>query len=138
METNELDNLDYTSIHKFSLKDNIYNAKIVNVYDGDTVTAVFKFFDKYYKWSCRLDRIDTPEIKTKNINEKSFALKARDFLQEQILGKIVTLHCKDFDKYGRLLVDIFYNNNHINKIMIDCGYAKEYSGGSKDKWVFTD
>jgi|688.fasta_scaffold263703_2 endonuclease YncB( thermonuclease family) len=133
-EYNDLTNLDCSNIPKFSLKSNTYQAKVVSVYDGDTITVVFRFADKYYKWSCRLNNIDTPEMKSKIAAEKQQAIKARDFLREQILGKIVKITCQEFDKYGRLLVLVDFKNRNINELMIDAGFAKSYSGGTKEEW----
>lgn len=44
----------------------------------------------------------------------------------------------DFDKYGRLLVEIFEDeqyNESINNWLIVNNYAKKYDGGTKTKWV---
>ncbi|WP_396189535.1 thermonuclease family protein [Flavobacterium sp.] len=130
----ELENLDCSVVKRFSLKDMIIDAKVVSVYDGDTITIVFKLFENYYKWSCRLDGIDTPELKTKNIDEKQEAIRARDYLRSIIMNKIVSITCGDFDKYGRLLVTVFYNNDNVNNRMIQSGYAKSYHGGTKEAW----
>ena len=132
----ELNNIDCSKISKFSLNGNSYMAKVVSVYDGDTITVVFKFADTFYKWNCRLDGIDTPEMKSKNPLEKAEATKARDFLREKISGKVVTISCGNFDKYGRLLVSIEYDNENMNTLMIEKGFAKTYSGGTKEEWGF--
>jgi endonuclease YncB( thermonuclease family) len=133
-ETEELIQLDCSKTPKFSLNTHEYHAKVISVYDGDTITVVFKFAGTFYKWNCRLNGIDTPEMKSKNAAEKQQAIKARDFLREQILGKIVEITCQDFDKYGRLLVVVNYNNININDLMITEGFAKSYAGGTKDEW----
>ena len=78
--------------------------------------------------------VDTPELRTKNLKEKQYAKVVRDKLREKILQNIVTVQCKDFDKYGRLLVEIFYENTNINQWLIDNEYAKQYGGGKKSKW----
>ncbi len=44
----------------FSLNGHKTHAKVVNVYDGDTIHVVFKYFDTYYKWICRIAHVDTP------------------------------------------------------------------------------
>ena len=132
----ELQSLDYSKVYKFSLKDNVYDAKVINVYDGDTITVVFKLKDEFNKWNCRLNGIDTPEMKSKDLNEKNAAVKARDFLREKILGKIVKLHCDEFDKYGRLLVIVEYEDENINNTMIEKGHGKYYNGGKKEEWEF--
>lgn len=130
----ELNCIDCTLVKKFSLEDQVFDAKVIKVYDGDTVTVVFKFNGEYYKWLCRLDGIDTPELKTSIKEEKQEAVKARDFLIEKIFNKIVQIHCGDFDKYGRLLCKIFYENVNINELMIQDGYAVAYFGGTKNIW----
>ena len=51
----------------------IKSAKVIKVYDGDTITIAYKIsiFDrKYYRFSVRLARIDCPEIRTKDPVEK--------------------------------------------------------------------
>ena len=73
-QLNELQNID-NSAPLFSLNGQIFNAKVVDVYDGDTITCVFKLYGNYYKWKCRISHVDTPEIKTKNIEEKDIEEK---------------------------------------------------------------
>lgn len=131
MSEQQLDNIDCSNIRVFSLDGMTFDAKVVDVYDGDTATLVFKFYD-YYKWKCRLDGIDTPELKTGN--NKEDAVKARNYLRSIILNKIVKISCGTFDKYGRLLVRIVHDDIDINNLMITHGYAKSYSGGTKEQW----
>lgn len=69
-QEHELNLIDYTKIEKFSLNNMIFDAKVIKVYDGDTITVVFNYNNKYYKWNCRLNGIDTPEIKSNNEDEK--------------------------------------------------------------------
>lgn len=136
MEKKDLSKIDCSNVQKFSLNEKEYEAKIVSVYDGDTVNAVFYYNDNLYKWSCRLDGIDTPELKTGNEKEKEMGLKVRDELRKMILDKIVKIKCKEFDKYGRLLVDIFYNDIKINDWLLENKYAVKYTGGKKNEWTF--
>ena len=121
----------------FSLDGMNFQAKIVDVHDGDTVKAVFKVFDKYYKWNCRIAHVDTPELRTDDPAEKARGLFVRDKLRELILNKIVTLHCLKFDKYGRLLVEIVTNelNVPIHEWLIHNKYANLYEGKTKIKFV---
>ena len=144
VETNKiLISLDATT-PIFSLDGMDFQAKIVDVHDGDTVKAVFKVFDKYYKWNCRIAHVDTPELRTDDPAEKERALFVRDKLREQILNKIVTLHCLKFDKYGRLLVEINNGQNNsgqnnsgqnIHEWLIQNKYANLYEGKTKIKYV---
>ena len=123
----------------FTLEKNFVEGKIVDVYDGDTVKIILNFPInlEYFRWNCRLAGINTPEIRTKNLKEKEFGLLVRDKLKERIENKILLIKCGEFDKYGRLLVEIYENNGEllsINKWLIENNYAKSYDGGTKEEW----
>ena len=118
----------------FSFKGDSKKAKVVDVYDGDTIKVVFSVQDKLYKFNCRIQHVDTPEIRTKNKLEKQFGLKVRDILRDKILGKIVNIVCDDFDKYGRLLIDIKLEDTLLSQWLISNDYAFEYDGGTKKSW----
>lgn len=124
--------INYKDCNYFSLNGLTKTAKVVKVYDGDTITVIFHHKDEYNKWNCRIYGIDTPEIKTKNPEEKEAGIEARNFLKDLILEKIVTIECLDFDKYGRLLINLFYNDKNIMKLMIENNYGKLYFGGTKE------
>jgi micrococcal nuclease len=121
---------------KFTLNGYKAYAKCVYVYDGDTVHIVFKqpHSTECFKWIIRMNGIDTPEMKSKNVNEKQAAVAARDFLSNLILDKIIIVECGDFDKYGRLLGELYLEGNPVSlsKQMIEKGYAKAYDGGTKE------
>lgn len=123
---------------KFTLLGHKTYAKCVYVYDGDTIHVVFKMpnTNECYKWVIRMNGIDTPEMKSKNIAEKKAAVIARDFLKEQILDKIVIVDCMEFDKYGRLLAEVYSEGIEVSLShqMIEKGYAKAYDGGTKAGW----
>jgi len=132
---------------KFSLSGYKTFAKCVHVYDGDTCHIVFKMpnSNEYYKWIIRIIGIDTPELKSKNANEKKAAIEARDFIRNLILDKIIMVECLDFDKYGRLLGELYIDDNTsltslypLSKLMIEKGYAKAYDGGTKAGFIELD
>ena len=126
---------------KFSLNGLFFNAKCVKCYDGDTVHLVFWYNSDYYKFTCRLYNIDTPEIRSNNKKEREIAILVRNYLTTQIYNKVITIQCKQFDKYGRLLVVLYYNNlignkwtDSINYSLIEKGYAYKYAGGRRIKF----
>jgi micrococcal nuclease len=138
---------DCSSCDFFTLDNQIFECKVIKVYDGDSITVVFPYFDKLYKWNCRLSGIDTPELKTKNQNEKKIAFIVRDKLKEKINDKIIKIKCGKFDKYGRLLCEIFdiecnedniksneSFNFSINNWLIENNYAFSYNGKTKKIW----
>tara|TARA_R110000824_G_scaffold24717_3_gene86716 strand:- start:1538 stop:1864 length:327 start_codon:yes stop_codon:yes gene_type:complete len=105
-----------------------YRAKIVKVYDGDTVTAVVDLgFGITNKIKVRLKGINTPELRG---DERALGIISRDFLREKILNKdIVVETFKDKKgKYGRYIGTLWINDENINELLVEQGYAekKEY------------
>ena len=132
-----LKNLDQSTIDVFSFDGLERHSRIVKVYDGDTVTILFRYNKQYYKTSCRIIGIDTPELRTKNLKEKKAGYEAKQFLEGLILEKILLVKFGKDGKYGRPLVEIFLpNGQSISNIMISSKYAKPYFGGKKTKWKF--
>jgi len=112
----------------------IHNGKVIKVYDGDTITIASKIPNSnlpLYRFSVRLRRIDSAEIKGITNIEKNFAIKARDALHELIYGKIVTLKNVGIEKYGRILADVYLDDLDISQWMLDNNYAVPYDGGKK-------
>ena len=112
----------------------VTNAEVIKVYDGDTITIATKLpfpNSPLYRFPVRLNGIDCPEIKGSSEEEKSLAREARDKLSEMLLHKHVILANVGTEKYGRLLADVFLDQLHINKWLIDNRYAVEYDGGTK-------
>jgi len=112
-------------------------AKCVKCYDADSIHVVFLYNKKFYRFICRLNGIDAAEIRSKNENEKKIAIKGKEFLESLILNKCIKVLCYNYDKYGRILVDIFSNNVYINNLLIKKKYAYKYDGKTKknfDEW----
>jgi endonuclease YncB( thermonuclease family) len=122
-------------VKEFGFEGETKTSKVVNVYDGDTIKVVFQVMRKLYKFNCRISGVDTPEIRTRNLKEKELGLKVRDELRKKILNKIVKIKCGEFDKYGRLLIEVITNDNEkIKDWLINNDYAFSYDGGTKKKW----
>ena len=103
-----------------------YNAEIIKVYDGDTVTAVVDLgFDVKVKMKLRLLGIDTPELRG---DERPEGLVSRDYLRGMILDKNVLIETKKdkSGKYGRMLATIYLDDLNINEHLIQEGYAEIY------------
>ena len=116
-----------------------YIAEVVSVYDGDTVTCIVDLgFKTFKRVKVRLIGIDTPEVRTKDLDEKARGLATRDWLREKILNKKIILHTSEKGKFGRWLGTIWdlendtqdFENSY-NKQMINEGMAKEYWGGKR-------
>jgi len=121
-----------------SLESQIVKCKVIDVYDGDTITVILPWNGSVFKKKCRLTGIDCAEIKTKDLREKSCGYDAKQFLANTIKDKELWIHCGDWDKFGRLLITIFNTREEvgnfeksINQKMIDSHYAYKYDGKAK-------
>lgn len=123
------------------LSGKILPAKVLEVYDGDTITVGFRFNGGYWRSSVRLYGIDAPELRPRKANrsieslnqERKAAILARDFLSDMILDKIVEVHVspKNTDKYGRLLGAVFIKNKNVSELMLEHEHARRYFGKNK-------
>ena len=135
---NELLNVKYEDTIEFTFP--ITGGKVIKVYDADTITIAAKLPYKespIYRLSVRLNGIDTPEIKGKDVSEeeKEAAKIARDFVSNLILDKYITLKNIESEKYGRVLADVYIGDIHLNDLLIKERYAVPYNGGHKVKPV---
>jgi len=114
-----------------------YACKVERVVDGDTVDVVLNLgFDIMYKSRGRLYGIDTPESRTRNLDEKARGKMAGAFLKNKIdAGEKIVIQTKLKDsrgKFGRVLGNIIVDGININQLMIDNYHAAAYFGQSKE------
>ena len=118
--------------------------KINKVVDGDTIDVTIDLgFDLYKKERVRIAGVDTPEKRTRDLEEKALGLDAtawmKDKLTETIKGDeelIIRTELKGgTGKYGRLLGWLYVGDDTVslNEQMITEGYAWSYDGGTKQK-----
>lgn len=145
--TAELELRDFNDLSKFSFTGILTKARVVDVYDGDTVTVVFYYGDRPIKDSMRLAGYDAPELHPRRDCENReqivvAAQIAREFLLKLVNNQIVWVKFTKEDKYGRLLGhiylvdpesrDIFMGQETcVNRLMVERGYGKSYDGGTK-------
>ena len=122
---------NYKNAKKFSFDGQVLPAYIMKVYDGDTITASIHVLSSYYLFQVRIDGIDTPELKTGTEASKEKGKEAGEFVRDLVLNKFVTLRCKDFDKYGRLLADVETSAGNVADLLLQKHKAIEYHGGKK-------
>ena len=119
-------------------------TKIVKVLDGDTIDVLIDLgFDLYKKERVRIAGVDTPEKRTRDLEEKALGIDATNWLKEQLENTIqgndeLTIRTElkgGVGKYGRLLGWLYIGDNKksINEQMISQGYAWAYDGGTKQK-----
>jgi len=123
------------------------NAKVVKVYDGDTLWIVFNYYKRLIKIKVRMLGYDSPEIRPpKNLinrqNEIYRAHKAKEYIESLVLNKVVKVHLSKFDKYGRPLCTIYIpdpdkkfipcpNELCVNTLMVRNNHGVTYMGGTK-------
>ena len=127
---------DYSAFNKPLLtKDDGQTFKVIKVIDGDTIQVLI--YDK--KETVRLIGIDTPETVDPRREVECFGKEASRKLKSLVNGKSVVLKNdptqSERDKYGRLLRYVFLKDGvHVNKLMIQEGYAHEYTYDSPYKY----
>lgn len=123
----------YDNVPKFTITVRGTPAKCVKVYDGDTAHFVFAPFEngQQYRFVCRMKGYNSAELKCgDDLVQKKQAIAARDELRSLILNKDVTIDTYGFDKYGRVLVDVFLRENgiNVNEYMVTNDFGKKYDG----------
>jgi endonuclease YncB( thermonuclease family) len=123
-------------------------AKVVRVYDGDTIFVVMVLpgSNVPHKFSVRLRGIDacrrvvaktSPEMKGGSAEEKAAALRSRDALHSLLHGRIVELRQVAYDKYGRVLAEVHLVGEQVSasEWMLQRRLAVPYDGGKKKVWA---
>ena len=124
-----------------------YNFRVIKidkVLDGDTIDVTIDLgFDLYKKERVRIAGVDTPEKRTRDLEEKELGIHATNWLKEKLEGAISgdddlvirTELVGGVGKYGRLLGWCYIGDAAVslNEQMIEEGYAWAYDGGTKQK-----
>ena len=123
-----------------------YNFRVVKinkVVDGDTIDVTIDLgFDLYKKERVRVAGVDTPEKRTRDLEEKELGIDATNWLKEKLESTLagddeLTIRTElvgGVGKYGRLLGWLYVGESNVslNEQMIIEGYAHAYDGGTKD------
>ena len=114
-------------------------AVVIKVYDGDTLTLGFHHQSdgEPTRVSCRINGIDTPEIRGSSTGEKKLALEAKEFLSNVTMGEVVTILNPGKEKYGRVLCDLSTDEiPSVSHYMLqNPRICKPYDGGTKTQWT---
>ena len=124
-----------------------YNFRVTEinrVLDGDTIDVTIDLgFDLYKKERVRVAGVDTPEKRTRDLEEKELGIDATNWLKEKLESTLAgddqlsirTELVGGVGKYGRLLGWLYVGDEDVslNEQMITEGYAWAYDGGTKQK-----
>jgi len=119
-------------------------TEIVKVLDGDTIDVMIDLgFDLFKKERVRIAGVDTPEKRTRDLEEKALGKDATNWLKEKLDSTIagddeLTIRTElvgGVGKYGRLLGWCYIGDADVslNEQMITEGFAWAYDGGTKQK-----
>ena len=114
--------------------------KVTGIVDGDTIDVDIDLgFNVSFSQRVRLAGIDTPESRTKDLNEKKLGLEVKEWLKSKLKDAedvVIKTELPDSsEKYGRILGWLYVKGTEksLNQIMIDEGYAWSYMGETKIK-----
>ena len=115
-----------------------YSCKIVKVVDGDTtdVDIDLGFGVWMKKQRVRFYGVDTPESRTRDLEEKKYGLMAKQFVLDHLpIGSTQTLRTRKdgVGKYGRILGEFVVGDTTVNQLLIDTHNAVAYFGQSKEE-----
>ena len=124
-----------------------YNFRVTEinrVLDGDTIDVTIDLgFELFKKERVRVAGVDTPEKRTRDLEEKELGIDATNWLKEKLEGALagedqLTIRTElvgGVGKYGRLLGWLYIGDGDVslNEQMIEEGYAWAYDGGTKQK-----
>lgn len=116
-------------------------AKVLKVYDGDSITIAAHHAGQIVKFNVRVFGIDCDEMKGGTEQTKRNARIAKKYVESKILGKVVDINVlnnkvvdgkKLREKYGRLLASISIDGADLANMLLEVKLARKYYGGHKD------
>jgi endonuclease YncB( thermonuclease family) len=145
----ELEKESFDDLKVFTLKGLVTKCKVVDIYDGDTVTLCFFENDRPIKRKFRMHGFDAPEVKPMKITpnyelHKQAGAIVRDKLKEKILNKILWVLFMEEEKYGRAMGNLYEIEDPdqftgkelcINTWILENKWGKSYDGGKKDEFT---
>ena len=119
-----------------------YNIELIRCIDGDTIDAYIDLgFSVKVKKRIRLHGINTPESRTRDLEEKARGLAAKNRLKAILEGaKSIQLNSFGVGKYGRCLGELHVDMldgkecitlTNVNQLLITEGHAVAYHGGKR-------
>ena len=115
-----------------------YNVEVTRIVDGDTVDVDIDlgFGMVYKKQRVRMMGIDTPESRTRDLEEKFYGLASKAHLTELLKDQKVQLQSYDKGKFGRIMGELWrvtnFADKSLNQYLVEKNHAVPYYGQSKD------
>jgi len=112
-------------------------AFVTSILDGDTFKVKAEIWpDITVETSIRINGIDTPEKgwRGKCKEEKKLGARATKWAKENLPEKVLICNIKNGKYAGRVVADVFINEDKYADLIIAEGLAKPYDGGTKSDW----
>jgi len=106
-------------------------------YDGDTCYVLAPSLpESLQKMSIRILGIDTPEIRGACTEEKELALEGREVANNLFRNaEKIEFRGYKWDKYGgRILTEVYLDDQNYAELLMMAGLARPYDGGTKTSW----
>lgn len=153
---------DWKKVLNIPYKNQIIPCKVVDVYDGDTITVLIRTpigatpntsntvdINSFFRLKIRVSGVDAPELKVnkKDMNpeqtrlaqlEEAAGLVVKNIVSKKLLGKQLNIKLTSLDKYGGRYVGTVYlgmaKYETLTEFLVLCGLGKPYSGNKKSGW----
>lgn len=108
---------------------------LIKVIDGDTLKVSLPCENTVLcqNMSVRVRGVDTPELHSKNPQERKKAQEAKAFTTRFTQGQTLNLMNCGRDKYFRLLCDVKASGQDLASALLTAGHAVPYDGGTKPR-----
>lgn len=141
----QLEALTYSTTEEITYNFNI--AKVLKVYDGDSLTIGAYYDSGFHRFNVRIFGIDCDELRGGNSITRENALRAKKYVEKLVLNKIVKIEVlnnkildgkKLREKFGRLLAKITTpEGNDLGDELFIAGLARRYYGGRKESTILS-
>lgn len=143
---------DHTDIPTVPYKNKMIYAKVVNVYDGDTITVMILYGGMPMKFKVRIQGVDAPELKVKKDKNRKYSHEELELMELEeragnhvaekvrklLIGKEIIIKLIAPDKYGSRNVGVVYlkpnSYETLTEYLLSKRYGKRYDAGKKEEW----
>lgn len=119
-------------------KAEMFQWKVIKIIDADTLRVSAPWSPLPDKTiDIRLHGIDTPEHgwRAQCDSERNKAHQATYFVEQAIRdANIIETQPLGWEKYGRILANVWLDNKNLSQMLLDAGLAKPYHGEKKSSW----
>ena len=120
------------------MKPYVYNCKLVKIVEGDTIDVDIDlgFGVCLKKQRIRLEGINAPESRTRDMAEKKLGLLAKSRLSAILMSDFVVKTTLDKKgKFGRIIGTPYVGDTNVCELLVTEGHARVYDGGKRESWT---